>query len=120
MAASLAARQGPPDGKFKHPTLLHLDPTALGELMQQPKGDRASNSFFYTGLPDALVNMRQWFTGGATRVAFFSVSALLWDLASYSGDGSPEHLQNFYRAIEQWADPFIHNQKSGNGSDPEA
>ena len=109
MAAALAAKEGPPQGKFPHPTLLFLDPTNLNDLMEE-RGDRAVNSFRYIGLADAIDNMRKWFTGGAARVSFFSVSALLWDLAKYTtAGGTAEQRDEFYQAIESWADPIIHN-----------
>ena len=88
--------------------------------MREPVGDRAINSFFYIGLVDAQEQFENWFRVGVKRVAFFSMSALLWDLAACSGPAGDQHVSDFYLAVENWADPYIHNTEVSDAGDPQA
>jgi hypothetical protein len=120
MAAALASRNGAPDEGFAYPTLLRLDPSVLSDLMQERGEDRAARSFFYEGLVDGQQLFGEWFKNGLKRMAYFSVSALLWDLATYSFDGDQTKIPKFYEEVEKWASAYIHNQESDNDSDPQA
>jgi hypothetical protein len=70
--------------------------------------DWASQTFFYAGLGQVLEQFEQWFSHGVQRMAFFSVSAMLYDLSTNSLP-AVESRQEFYDEIYAWSDPFIHN-----------
>lgn len=115
MAASLAASGGPPTDKISSPVFLYCDPAVLSALVDR-SDDRATSTFFYAGMGQVLENFRDWFENGVPRMAFFSVSTLIYDLACHSSPDIDD-LQPFYSAIEEWAHPFIHNVEEADGDD---
>lgn len=111
MAASLAAQASYTlnERTFPSPTLLYCDPAALRELTTiHQEEDWASQTFFYTGLKDAQGQMSEWFCNGVQRIAFFSVSALVYDLAVATLPRTKD-MSEFCALLNEWADPFIHN-----------
>lgn len=110
MAGAMAARSGvPSERRFDSPSFLYCDPASLRELTTIYGGeDWTSQTFFYAGLGQVLENFKEWFVEGVQRMAFFSVSALIYDLALYTLPQTKEQAR-FYTGIEEWADPFIHN-----------
>lgn len=141
MAVHMAARSDEPrDGSFEFPMFLYCDPAVLDELTNdaaQGQADWASATFFYAGIGQAMETFQEWFRAGVRRMAFFSVSALLWELAKYSPKKGDQTIDDFYSEVMAWADPFIHNvdysldrrdqpywdtiyQTEVNGDDPKA
>ena len=110
MAASLATNGMPMDvRRFESPAFLYCDPAALRDLTTIYQGeDWASQTFFYAGLGQLMGQFREWFTEGVQRMAFFSVSALIFDLAQNTLPKTGDQ-QKFLSEIDAWADPFIHN-----------
>lgn len=111
MAGSMAASVGFPSCTYESPAFLYCDPAALRPLMNVRDGeDWASQTFFYGGLGSVRESFERWFKNGVQRMAFFSVSALLYDLACHAPriPGKPT-VEPFYEAVRAWADPFIHN-----------
>lgn len=113
MAVHMAARSDEPrNGSFEFPMFLYCDPAVLGELTNDDAGgyaDWASATFFYAGIGQALESFQDWFKAGVRRMAFFSVSALLWELASHVPKDGDQTIRDFYKEVLAWADPFIHN-----------
>ena len=112
MAFSHAAMQGPPVGEFELPFFLYFDPSGLSDLMIDRGEDRAVRSFVYAGLGQLKEQFDTWGTsGGLTRLSLVNVSALLWEIGSYSAfqfdDLSPDQV---YEAVRVWASPYIHNE----------
>ena len=111
MAASLASQASYTlkERKFDSPTLLYCDPAALRELTTiYQEEDWASQTFFYTGLEDAKLQMAEWFCNGVQRIAFFSVSALVYDLTVATLPQTHD-MSEFCALLNEWADPFVHN-----------
>jgi hypothetical protein len=109
MAGAMAARAGVPDYEIQFPIFLYLDPAVLRYLMR-PTGeeDLAVATFFYAGMAQALVQFQEGFKSGVPRMAFFCVSTLIHDLATFL----PRELDDiapFYLSLEEWAHPYIHN-----------
>lgn len=109
-AASIAAASSLPDGRFDLPMLLYFNPAVVSAQMgRENPDDRACQTFHYGGLGQATEHLQKWFAGGLQRVAFLSVSALLYGLASHSRRNPQQPMTDFYREIEAWADPLIRN-----------
>ncbi|WP_221795699.1 hypothetical protein [Aquisediminimonas sediminicola] len=118
-AAAMAARAGPPQNGYENPVLLYLDPACLSDLMiDSPRGDRAASSFFYAGLGLAMESFSSWLKQGMTRIAFFSVSALIYDLASYLSPQTETTKQDFYAELQAWAYNQIDVEDGLNDSNP--
>lgn len=119
MAASMASAGGPPADAFAFPIFLYCDPAVLSALVEKAEdgdSDFTSSTFHYGGLGVVQENFRDWFTSGVPRMAFFSVSALIHDLAFFVCEGMPNKAP-FYEALAQWASPFIHNLEDGSDGD---
>lgn len=124
MAFSHAAGFGPPHGEFKYPVFLYFDPAALSDLMMDAREDRAVRSFDYAGLGLLKERFEEWGPGGISRLALVNVSALLWDVCSYTAlQFEKMSAEEVYEQVKIWASPYIHNKpyygESGHG-DPEA
>ena len=98
-----AAEEGPPNGSFLQPMFLYLDPAGLTDLMIDHGRDRAARSFYYIDLDSLIKNLQKWGTGGLSRLSLVSVSAMLWDLASYSRRQKDPETSAFYEAAKEWA-----------------
>lgn len=111
MCFSFAANDGPPEGEFGSPYFLYFDPSGLSDLMIEHGEDRAGRSFFYAGLGQLKEQLDSWGHGGISRLSLVNVSALLWDLGSYTAyqfeDVSPTDV---YEQVKVWASPYIHNE----------
>ena len=118
----MAAREGPPDGSFELPFLLYFVPAGLSDLTIPSRGgtDLASATFHYGGLGVARESFEAWFKGGLSRVAFLSLSTLIYDLASYSRGQPPRPITDFYDEMIEWAERQIATEGGGDGDDPEA
>lgn len=110
MAGAMAARDISQDGQFEFPVFLYCDPGVL-RYMMKPAGeeDWTERTFHYGGIGQVSENFKEWFQRGIPRMAFFSVSALLYGLARHAANNAGEDPGGFYEGIQAWADPFIHN-----------
>tara|TARA_R110001599_G_scaffold193040_1_gene388724 strand:+ start:8605 stop:9270 length:666 start_codon:yes stop_codon:yes gene_type:complete len=110
MAGSMVARSGAPESRrFTAPMFLYCDPAALRELTKiYQDEDWASQTFFYGGMGAVTESFKEWFIEGVQRMAFFSVSALVFDLARCMLPKT-KSMAVFYEGLAEWADPFIHN-----------
>lgn len=106
-----SASQGAPESGSTLPFFLYFDPAGLSDLMIERAEDRAVGSFFYAGLGQLKDMLENWEHGGLSRISLLNVSALLWDVGSYSAyqlEGvSPDQV---YEAVKVWASPYIHNE----------
>lgn len=119
MAASMAVYHGVPDYEIKFPIFLYLDPAVLRYLCRTSNDeDFAAATFHYGGMAQVLENFKDWFKNGVPRMAFFSVSALVHDIASFLPEGADD-ISPFYKALEDWADPYIHNVSEPDDSHPQ-
>jgi hypothetical protein len=102
----IAARHGPPKGSFPTPVLLYFDPANLSDLMHSVHAeDRASRSFHFGELRQAAKEFSGWMRGGLHRMSFFSLSALLHNLAGYSRGDRPR--EDFYRGLLAWCQELV-------------
>jgi hypothetical protein len=96
-AAMMAARQGVPTHGFELPMTISFDPRGLAELGSGPQDqDMADVTFNYAGAGQLNENLSGWLKHGLNRVSIISVSALLWDVASYT---DPDRADEFYLSV---------------------
>lgn len=111
VAAVTVCQDGPPQGAFEFPVVLYYDPAALRDLMAAPAdGEPAAENLQYGDILTSADHLKSWMRGGLSRLAFISVSALAWDLASYCGGNHEE----FYAELNRWGRAYVKEHPSPN------